>query len=385
MTMRTIDEILADPMNIPDTEETPIGGDGVAMCCICGAPLDAEGNCTRINAPFHEDSQSDYYGREGDRVWRAMFHSQTEMENAPPISFLIEGFLQCEGVTAIAGPVRERKSLIALNVAHALLTGEPLFDHFKVVKKPTRVLYLCPEVSIGPFTDRLKKIGLIDYVGKRLFCRTLNSPDHLKLDNAELKGALRGSVVILDTAIRFFEGDESSSQDARAFADVLFGIMREGAESVVMLHHSPKTPGEVMTLENAMRGSGDLGAFLACCWGTRLQDPAHPYQSASYLENLKQRDFESQPFEATCGPDCRLHIVGDPTTRNVELKTRRGKQANADGKDEVAIAFLKAHPELSVREAAEQLKAMGIKRRGKDWVSQKRSELSGTGVRISES
>ena len=92
------------------------------------------------------------------------------------------------------------------------------------------------------------------------------------------------------------------------------------------------------------------------------------------------RDFESQPFEVTCGPDCRLHIVGNPTTRSVELKTRRGKRTNRDGKDDVAIAFLKAHPELSVRDAATQLKEMGIKGRGKDWVSNKLRELSGTGV-----
>jgi len=69
--------------------------------------------------------------------------TDTRRENAPPISFLIDGFLQREGVTAIAGPVRERKSLIALNIAHALITGEKLFGHFEVVKKPTPVLYLC--------------------------------------------------------------------------------------------------------------------------------------------------------------------------------------------------------------------------------------------------
>jgi hypothetical protein len=315
--------------------------------------------------------------------WRERYHSKDEMENAPPISFLIDGFLQCEGITGLAAPVRERKSLIALNVAHALLTGEKLFDHFAVTKKPTRVLYLCPEVSLGPFTDRLRKIGLMSYVGETLFCRTLSAQGHVEL--ADLKEELPGSVVILDTAIRFIEGKESDSADIRVFADTNFALLKGGADSVLLLHHSPKDSlGDVMTLENALRGSGDLGAFLCCCWGTKLQDPANPYQSASYLENLKQRDFESQPFEVTCGPDCRLHIVGTPTTRSVELKTRRGKRVNGDGKDEVAIAFLKAHPELSVRDAAIQLKEMGIKRRGKDWVSTKLRELSGTGVRISE-
>ncbi len=229
--------------------------------------------------------------------WRELLHTKDEALNAPPVTFLIDGFLQREGVTAIAGPVRERKSLIALNLAHALLTGEKLFDHFAVVKKPERVLYLCPEVSLGPFTDRLKKIGLLDYVGESLFYRTLSADGHLTLNAPELQPALPGAVVILDTAIRFFEGDENSSQDVRAFADGIFALLQGGAESVVMLHHSPKDSGDVMTLENAMRGSGDMGAFLACCWGTRLQDPTHPYESASFMSNLKQRDFESKDFE----------------------------------------------------------------------------------------
>ncbi len=307
--------------------------------------------------------------------WRTLFHSREAMLNAPPITFLIKDYLMKEGVTAIAAPVRERKSLIALNIVHALLTGEKLFDHFEVVQKPSRVLYLCPEVSLGPFTDRIKKIGLMDYVGDKLFCRTLSADGHLELNAPELQPALPGSVVILDTAIRFLKGDENSSSDVRAFADSIFALLKGGVESVVMLHHSPKDAGDSMTLESAMRGSGDMGAFLACCWGTRLQDPAHPYESPSFLSNLKMRDFESKDFEVTCGPDCRMHIVGDPALGLATLAPRRrGNVANKDGKDEFAIALIQANPKLSVRKAVELLKENGIKR-GKDWVQTKRYEL----------
>ncbi len=306
--------------------------------------------------------------------WRELFHNREAMLNAPPVMFLIKGFLQREGVTAIAAPVRERKSLIALNVVHALLTGEKLFDYFDVVQKPSRVLYLCPEVSLGPFTDRLRKIGLMDYVGETLFCRTLSADGHLTLNAPELQPALPGSVVILDTAIRFMEGDESSSQDARAFADSIFALLKGGAESVVMLHHSPKEGGDIMTLENIMRGSGDLGAFLACCWGTRLQDPQHPYESKSYLENLKQRDFESQPFEVTCGPDCRMRIVGDPSTQTPTLQTRRGNKGNKDGKDKAAEAFIRANISMSARDLEEQLAALEIDRK-KTWIGKVQARL----------
>lgn len=306
--------------------------------------------------------------------WRTLFHTKDEALNAPPVTFLIDGFLQREGVTAIAGPVRERKSLIALNLAHALLTGEKLFDHFAVVKRPERVLYLCPEVSLGPFTDRLKKIGLLDCVGETLFYRTLSSDGSLTLNAPELRAALHGAVVILDTAIRFLEGDENSSKDVRAFADSVFALLRDGAESVVMLHHSPKDSGDSMTLENAMRGSGDMGAFLACCWGTRLQDTARPYESASFLSNLKQRDFESKDFEVTCTPDCRLHIVGDPESHSVTLQGRKGFKGNKDGKDDAAIAVIKASPALKNPALSRLLLEHGIER-SPEWVRRHRPGL----------
>lgn len=62
---------------------------------------------------------------------------------------------------------------------------------------------------------------------------------------------------------------------------------------------------------------------------------------------LKQRDFESKDFEVICSPDCRMHIMGDPTTRAVTLQTRRGFRGNKDGKDETALALIKANPTLS--------------------------------------
>jgi len=311
-----------------------------------------------------------------------LFHSKEETLQAPPISFLIEGFLQRDGATAIAGPVGGRKTLIALNVAHALVTGESLFDRFIVKQKPARVIYLCPEVSLTPFADRLKRIGLQDYVGASFLYRTLSAEGTLKLSDPALQKFLQGSVVILDTAIRFLEGDENSSTEMRVFAEEIFSLLRKGAEAVVLLHHSPKGSGKdnAITLDNCMRGSGELAAFLTACWGTRLQDPDNPYESASFLVNVKQRDFESVPFEVTSGPDCRLHFVGDGS-EPVRLASR-SNPANRDGKEEAALQFMRDNPELTLRKTVQGLKAVGI-RRGMTWVRQKRCEINGTGVRCS--
>ena len=50
-------------------------------------------------------------------------------ENAPPLRFAIEGFLQEAGVTLIGGLSGHGKTLIMLGMVKALLEGSPLFDH----------------------------------------------------------------------------------------------------------------------------------------------------------------------------------------------------------------------------------------------------------------
>ncbi len=318
--------------------------------------------------------------------WRAKYHSFKEMDEAPLPTFLIEGFLQKDVITAVAAPVAQRKSLIAANVAHACCTGEKLFDHFAVTEKPTRVLYLCPEMGLLSFTDRLRKLGLMKYVGETLFCRTMNSEGNITLDELTAE-ELSGAVVIVDTAVRFVLGDENSSEHMKVFAEACFGLMQRGAASALVLFHSLKGTKESseLTLENAMRGSGELGAFISSCWATRLQDsdPANAWTTASYLTNVKPRDFESLPFEVTSGKDCRLHIVAAPST-NVKLNSKpQGKPADADGREDEALAVIQANPDLAQVKITLLLRDLGIKR-SRAWVGNKRFELHNKGVKASE-
>jgi hypothetical protein len=309
-------------------------------------------------------------------AWAAHYHTRDDMENTPPPEFLIDGFLLLESITAIAAPVGQRKSLFALNVAHALCTKKPLFGYFAVTKQPTRVLYLCPEMGLRSFTGRLRRIGLMPYVGDTLFCRTMSASGLLELDQLQPE-ELAGAVLIIDTAVRYLKGDENSSEHMRAFAEIIFRIMKDGAAAVLLLHHSRKGTKESseLTLENAMRGSGELGAFVASCWATRLQDPSDSHNCRSYLSNVKQRDFESKPFEVENAPakDCSFVIVAEPST-NVVLSHK----STARPGDEGARAWLQAHPELSIRKAADGLKAAGYKR-GPTWVKDRRYEwMQGT-------
>lgn len=304
--------------------------------------------------------------------WRTRYLTFEQVRDAKPVEFLVQGFLALDSITAIAAPVGQRKSLIALNMAHALCTGEPLFDYFEVVKRPSRVVYLCPEMGLGEFSTRLKQIGLLDYVGKTLFCQTMNDES---VSLSELQDELPGSVVIIDTLTRFVVGDQNSSQDMSKVATEVFRLKRAGA-TVVLLHHSIKGT-SALTLDSAMRGSTELAAFLTCCWATKLtdDDPDQAYDSPSRLVNVKQRDFQAKAFDATCDKTCRMRIVGVPGSL-AEIKGAKDKAA-----EDVLRDILSKTPDLGINKLRAALKAAGHSK-GPKWVTMTRTAIAGTGVTL---
>ena len=316
--------------------------------------------------------------KEAKDPW-AKYHTSEQILDAPPITFLIDGFLTEDAITVIAAPVAQRKSIIALNVVHSLVTNEALFGHFEVKKKPTRVLYCCPEMGIQSFSARLKAMGLAPHLGKTLFCTTMAS------DPFELKditpNELKGAVVVLDTAIRFLKGDESNAAEMSVFAATVFRLIKDGAASVLLLHHSKKGTSEAteLTLDNVMRGSGELGAFVACVWATRLQDSKDEYKTASYLENVKKRDFDSKPFQVL--PVEGSYRLQYDTRGEVVLSSSVRFKKDKDGKEAQALALIAAtrqkDPTLSYVELSRVLQEHGIERSA-EWI-RKRDKRSKTG------
>lgn len=313
--------------------------------------------------------------------WRTHYHTREETENAPKPEFLIKGFLQRQAIVGLAGFVGQKKSLIAQNVAYSLCSGEPLFGCFPVLRKPARVLYLCPEMALIGFANRITRIGLLPYVGETFFYATMSLQNGVIRLPELTKDESEGAVIVLDTAIRFIEGDENSSQHMKELAKQSFDLIRAGAEDVIVLAHSNKEmmKSSELTLDNAMRGSSELTAFLSSCWATRLQDPEHPYESASLLKHVKPRDFEADPFEViTDRETCRMTFVEGSRGASVAKKTN----ANADGKEETALDVIRDNPNLSLSKLVLKLKEMGITR-SKSWVGEKRYEVHHTGVTTS--
>lgn len=287
--------------------------------------------------------------------WQSLFLTTDELLNAPPLTFAIENFLQEDGLNMIGGLSGHGKTLIALATVKALLEGGKLFNYFDVVKRSKRVVYLCPESSTGPLKERLQKFGLIPHVrSKKLFVRTLNVGENVKLTDPLLKQAVRGADVFLDTATRFMEGDENAAADQRVFADNLFALLRAGARTVTGLHHSAKAfrTASDITLENVLRGSGDLGAMLATCWGVLQMDEQ---TNRIHVKCAKARDFK---------PDGAFEIEGRPhidETGYFKLTSRPGLTASLASQKQAGRGAQGGRPESlgeeDLRWAMEQRRA----------------------------
>ena len=247
-----------------------------------------------------------------------VFHSYEDFESAPPVSFSIDGILQDDCVTVIAALSGHGKTLTMLSMAKALLKrrgDKKLWNQFPVREIASRVLYLIPESGITPFKARLKHFHMYHYVKDgRLLVHTLSKGPTPDLSNPKVLAAAKDAYVFLDPIIRFEKGNENEAAvNQQGLAKDIFALIRAGAKAVVAAHHAPKnfSKESVMTLENMLRGTGDIGAMVATAWGIKQLDAG---KNIIHIENLKARDFEpSGPFQIIGRPyineegDFRIH------------------------------------------------------------------------------
>lgn len=234
-------------------------------------------------------------------AWRNKFHTVDELPDGD-IEFLIENVLP-KGVSFVGALSGVGKTWWCLSMARALSTGKP-FLGISSVPSPVNVMYLCPEMNAKAFKRRLVRYGITE----RFFCQTISDGVPLDLSDELLKSAIEDlkPVLFLDTAIRFAgaEDENSSSQNAQGLAKVVFSLLHLGAQAVVCLHHRAKMTAnnEVeMTLENVLRGTGDLGAMCDAVWGLQYDrgtgDPQYAKDSKQLVRLavrcVKARDFRS--------------------------------------------------------------------------------------------
>jgi hypothetical protein len=294
------------------------------------------------------------------------------------MEFPISGFLP-EGITFFGGLSGSGKTWLGLSMAKAICTGGKFLGMFAVNER-SNVLYLVPESGERAFRERMEIMGIPD--DESFLCRTM-SDGPMDLDDPDLESAVSdmNPVVFLDTLIRFndAENENDASQSARLLAKAIFRLISLGAKAVVCLHHSTKVSGsQAVTLENTLRGSGDLGAMADAVYSLKNLDRK---LLRVHIENVKARDFEAvAPFEVQGRP--YLDETGDfKVLTDVKQPQQKGRDSE---KEQEFIRAVEDDPMATYSQVAEKLQTstgkiqriadkLGWKKpNGKAWVHERK-------------
>lgn len=215
------------------------------------------------------------------------------------LPMLIEGFMP-KGVGFFGSLSGTGKTWCGLSIAKALTSGQPLWGVFPL-KRKTAVLYLIPEASDASFKRRLGKMRITQ--DKNLFrYRTITQgitrplSDPITIAMIQQLSMKYDVLVIVDTAVRFFRGgDENAAKENNLVQDS--DMLRSIGSNVLFLHHSPKATKEAadLTLENALRGTGDFGAMADFVYAFRRDEKMFARgEGPEEIEVVcvKPRDFE---------------------------------------------------------------------------------------------
>lgn len=250
--------------------------------------------------------------------------SDLELEQLPPIEFLVEGVLPRAGLAAIYGPPAAGKSFLALDMACAIATGTTWLENRT---KQGRVVYVASEGSAG-LKQRLAawkaQQGL---TGVSIPISFLTQPVNLlgSVDVAALLLAIaklpeRPALIIIDTLHRSMPGgDENSAKDVGLVIEHAERLRRETGASVLLVHHTAKG-------SDLERGSSSLrGAVDALLYAK------HDAAAGRILSCEKAKDWAPFPeiaFELlVVGQSCVVAVPETAESYRVEALTPQMRKA----------------------------------------------------------
>jgi len=267
--------------------------------------------------------------------WHKKFHTVDELPDGD-ISWLIENALP-EGVTFVGALSGAGKTWFCLSLARALTTGKKFLGNY-AVPEPVAVLYMCPEMSAKTFKKRCRLFG----ISERFWCQTISDGVPMALSDPALAAAIQElkPVVFLDTAVRFSQADDENdaAQHAHGLARDVFALLHLGARAVVCLHHRAKAGAETteLTLENTLRGTGDLGAICDSVWGLQYEKGnSDQYSKESRqlvrlaVRCVKARDF-TQPDDFRIQLSPFIDTIGDFGVLDGDASTAEVEQRQSD-------------------------------------------------------
>lgn len=260
------------------------------------------------------------------RAPRELFLEGGELLDAPFPDWLIEDIIPEQGLGLLAGQSRVGKSLMALRLARAVMTGEPFCE--RQIVKTGGVLYIAAEAE-GTLPDRYRAV-----LGAKFTPRDLRGQRLPFLSNAisfrgldAMGGALRHGadrmlrrfdvplrLVIVDTAAAAFPlANENEQGEVNNLMLSLLSLTKAAGVAVVLVHHFGKNS------STGVRGSSawtDNSEFILAATGKLDEETGHVSDRKLSLTKSRSSatgplsDFEVQSVQVGQRPDGRRVDAG---------------------------------------------------------------------------
>jgi len=219
----------------------------------------------------------------------------------------IKGLIPHPGITLIAGPPDSLKSWTGLELGFSLANATRFLETFSVPELH-KVLFVQLEMTGPEMAHRIRLLGAGDFPGHIAFL--VDQPFDLNPARFHWLAQREEDVVIIDSVIRLFRGNENDAGDVSRFFSPLLALKQAG-KSVLLLHHLRKpaadaVPGDLAAL---VRGSGDFLAAPDAAFVLRRLDPSAVTVSCVKMRNApKPEDFVVR----IVGDGSRVSLVYEP-------------------------------------------------------------------------
>ena len=192
---------------------------------------------------------------------RLHFIDDQEIQNLPPLTWLVEDIIPEGGLAVLYGQPETGKSFAALALAFSIATGRPFFGR-SVHRAP--VIYVAAEGSAG-LGQRVgawkQSAERYDRAGVQFLTEPVDLSDLESV--SAFASAVRGlpeppRLIVFDTLARsLVGGDENSSQDVGVLIHHASLLQQKLKVAVLFIHHTRKD-GETERGSSALRGAADV-------------------------------------------------------------------------------------------------------------------------------
>lgn len=182
--------------------------------------------------------------------------------NYPPATYLVDRLIPTESITILSGQSRSFKTYALLDMAVAIASQKPLFDHFDTTQ--ANVLIINEEDGERLIQQRFRQLGIQKNAGLPIHISALTD---FKLRDKQIAKTIEFcksndiKLVIIDSLIRVHDANENSAGEmSKVFAQLRKFTKEQIA--VVVTQHNRKVTQHSTGGASEMRGSSDILAAV---------------------------------------------------------------------------------------------------------------------------